>query len=208
MQLIAKTLEGQFDRFERTACSPLARCGPPACWLPCSPAGVRRPPGSMLAASCAQKTAPHQGGYRPLQRAAQGPPGRARRSHRGDRLHCRRHGGRSLLLGRNGSDYSASLLAALADGESTTIWSDVAGVYSADPRRVKEARLLERLSLAEANELARLGSSVLHSRTLQPVADSRQRLTLRCSYNPDEGCTHPAPCARPAVPASSPRWIR
>lgn len=98
--------------------------------------------------------------------------------------------GRSLLLGRNGSDYSASLLAALADGESTTIWSDVAGVYSADPRRVKEARLLERLSLAEANELARLGSSVLHSRTLQPVADSRQRLTLRCSYNPDEGCTH------------------
>ncbi|MBZ6066055.1 bifunctional aspartate kinase/homoserine dehydrogenase II [Aeromonas schubertii] len=98
--------------------------------------------------------------------------------------------GRSLLLGRNGSDYSASLLAALADGESTTIWSDVAGVYSADPRRVKEARLLERLSLAEANELARLGSSVLHSRTLQPVAESRQRLTLRCSYNPDEGCTH------------------
>ena len=98
--------------------------------------------------------------------------------------------GRSLLLGRNGSDYSASLLALLADGDSTTIWSDVAGVYSADPRRVKEARLLERLSLAEANELARLGSSVLHSRTLQPVADSRQRLTLRCSYNPDEGCTH------------------
>lgn len=98
--------------------------------------------------------------------------------------------GRSLLLGRNGSDYSASLLAQLAQGESTTIWSDVAGVYSADPRRVKEARLLERLSLAEANELARLGSSVLHSRTLQPVADSRQRLTLRCSYNPDEGCTH------------------
>ena len=74
---------------------------------------------------------------------------------------------------------------------------------------MKEARLLERLSLAEANELARLGSSVLHSRTLQPVADSRQRLTLRCSYNPDEGCTHilrRAPC--PAVPASSPRWIR
>ncbi|MGL5031760.1 MAG: bifunctional aspartate kinase/homoserine dehydrogenase II [Aeromonas sp.] len=96
----------------------------------------------------------------------------------------------TLLLGRNGSDYSASLLAQLADSESTTIWSDVAGVYSADPRRVKEAKLLERLSLAEANELARLGSSVLHSRTLQPVADSRQRLTLRCSYNPDQGCTH------------------
>ena len=42
--------------------------------------------------------------------------------------------GRTLLLGRNGSDYSATLLGALADAESSTIWSDVAGVYSADPR--------------------------------------------------------------------------
>ena len=102
----------------------------------------------------------------------------------------RNSAGETVLLGRNGSDYSATQIGALAGASRVTIWSDVAGVYSADPRRVKEARLLERLSLAEANELARLGSSVLHSRTLQPVADSRQRLTLRCSYNPDEGCTH------------------
>ena len=45
--------------------------------------------------------------------------------------------GRTLLLGRNGSDYSATLLGALAEAESTAIWSDVAGVYSADPRCVK-----------------------------------------------------------------------
>jgi bifunctional aspartokinase / homoserine dehydrogenase 2 len=97
--------------------------------------------------------------------------------------------GRTLLLGRNGSDYSATLLGALAGAEATTIWSDVAGVYSADPRRVKSAHLLERLSLVEANELARLGSPVLHSRTLQPVLDSQQRLALRCSYDADSGST-------------------
>ncbi|PSJ44358.1 bifunctional aspartate kinase/homoserine dehydrogenase II [Zobellella endophytica] len=97
--------------------------------------------------------------------------------------------GRTRLLGRNGSDFSATLLAALADSSHTTIWSDVPGVFSADPRRVKEARLLTRLSLSEAAELARLGSPVLHSRTLGPVADSRQQLMLRCSYHPDDGHT-------------------
>ncbi len=98
--------------------------------------------------------------------------------------------GRTLLLGRNGSDYSATLLGALADAESTTIWSDVAGVYSADPRCVKEAKLLERLSLTEANELARLGAPVLHSRTLQPLMHSHQKLVLRSSYAPQGGASH------------------
>ena len=98
--------------------------------------------------------------------------------------------GRTLLLGRNGSDYSATLLGALADAESTAIWSDVAGVYSADPRCVKDAKLLERLSLAEANELARLGAPVLHSRTLQPLLHSQQKLVLRSSYAPTGGASH------------------
>ncbi|WP_375056849.1 bifunctional aspartate kinase/homoserine dehydrogenase II [Zobellella sp. DQSA1] len=97
--------------------------------------------------------------------------------------------GRTRLLGRNGSDFSATLLASLADSSHATIWSDVPGVFSADPRRVKEARLLARLSLPEAAELARLGSPVLHSRTLGPVAASRQQLMLRCSYHPDDGHT-------------------
>jgi aspartokinase/homoserine dehydrogenase 2 len=98
--------------------------------------------------------------------------------------------GRTLLLGRNGSDYSATLLGALAEAESTAIWSDVAGVYSADPRCVKDAKLLERLSLAEANELARLGAPVLHSRTLQPLMHSQQKLVLRSSYAPTGGASH------------------
>ena len=97
--------------------------------------------------------------------------------------------GRTRLLGRNGSDFSATLLADLANSSHTTIWSDVPGVFSADPRRVSEAQLLSRLSLAEAAELARLGSSVLHSRTLGPVAVSRQQLMLRSSYHPGDGHT-------------------
>ncbi|WP_429179360.1 bifunctional aspartate kinase/homoserine dehydrogenase II [Aeromonas salmonicida] len=191
MQLIAKTLEGQFDRFARNGllafgevwsarllAALLTSRGEKAIWLDAR-SFLRAEDGALVKVDTALSSELLK----------------ARLAEHAGRIVVTGFiaadmEGRSLLLGRNGSDYSASLLAALADGESTTIWSDVAGVYSADPRRVKEARLLERLSLAEANELARLGSSVLHSRTLQPVADSRQRLTLRCSYNPDEGCTH------------------
>ncbi|GGB11500.1 bifunctional aspartate kinase/homoserine dehydrogenase II [Agarivorans gilvus] len=96
---------------------------------------------------------------------------------------------RTVTLGRNGSDYSATELAALADAVSTTIWSDVAGIYSADPRLVKEAFLLENLALSEAYELSRIGSSVLHARTLEPLARSRQKVSLRCSYAPASGQT-------------------
>jgi aspartokinase/homoserine dehydrogenase 2 len=70
-----------------------------------------------------------------------------------------------------------------------TIWSDVAGVYSADPRKVKDACLLPLLRLDEASELARLAAPVLHARTLQPVSGSDIDLQLRCSYTPDQGST-------------------
>jgi aspartokinase/homoserine dehydrogenase 2 len=98
--------------------------------------------------------------------------------------------GKTLLLGRNGSDYSATIIGALAEAERVTIWSDVAGVYSADPRIVDDACLLSLLRLDEASELARLAAPVLHSRTLQPVAQSAMDLHLRCSYKPEEGSTH------------------
>jgi aspartokinase/homoserine dehydrogenase 2 len=94
-----------------------------------------------------------------------------------------------VLLGRNGSDYSATQIGALAGVERVTIWSDVAGVYSADPRKVKDACLLPLLRLDEASELARLAAPVLHARTLQPVSASDIDLQLRCSYNPEQGST-------------------
>jgi aspartokinase/homoserine dehydrogenase 2 len=97
--------------------------------------------------------------------------------------------GETVLLGRNGSDYSATVIGALAEVAAVTIWSDVAGVYSADPRIVTEACLLPLLRLDEASELARLAAPVLHNRTLQPVAQSSMDLNLKCSYLPEAGST-------------------
>ncbi|MCC8463516.1 MULTISPECIES: bifunctional aspartate kinase/homoserine dehydrogenase II [Photorhabdus] len=99
------------------------------------------------------------------------------------------HDGETVLLGRNGSDYSATQVGALAGARRVTIWSDVAGVYSADPRKVKDACLLPLLRLDEASELARLAAPVLHARTLQPVSFSDIDLLLRCSYQPEQGST-------------------
>ena len=102
---------------------------------------------------------------------------------------CRNDAGETVLLGRNGSDYSATQIGALAAVKKVTIWSDVAGVYSADPRRVSDACLLPLLRLDEASELARLAAPVLHTRTLQPVSGSDIELELRCSYQPEQGST-------------------
>ncbi|MEY8712363.1 bifunctional aspartate kinase/homoserine dehydrogenase II [Mangrovibacter phragmitis] len=102
---------------------------------------------------------------------------------------CRNNAGETVLLGRNGSDYSATQIGALAGVSRVTIWSDVAGVYSADPRKVSDACLLPLLRLDEASELARLAAPVLHTRTLQPVSGSDIDLQLRCSYNPEQGST-------------------
>ncbi|AAW86761.1 fused aspartokinase II/homoserine dehydrogenase II [Aliivibrio fischeri ES114] len=102
---------------------------------------------------------------------------------------ARNQRGETVLLGRNGSDYSATMIGVLGEVSCVTIWSDVAGVFSADPRKVEDACLLPLLRLDEASELARLAAPVLHSRTLQPVAQSALDLSLRCSYQPESGST-------------------
>lgn len=102
---------------------------------------------------------------------------------------CRNEAGDTILLGRNGSDYSATQIGALAGVSRVTIWSDVAGVYSADPRKVQDACLLPLLRLDEASELARLAAPVLHARTLQPVSNSDIDLQLRSSDQPEQGST-------------------
>ncbi|MGX5914878.1 bifunctional aspartate kinase/homoserine dehydrogenase II [Aliidiomarina sp. Khilg15.8] len=89
--------------------------------------------------------------------------------------------GRTLLLGRNGSDYSATLIGSLIDVAQVTIWKDVAGVYSADPRKVERVVSLPSLDWSEAEELARLGSPVLHPRTFQPVNRERMIINVRSS---------------------------
>lgn len=93
--------------------------------------------------------------------------------------------GRAVTLGRNGSDFSAAIFANLCDAEALTIWTDVDGVLSADPRLVPDAVLLPTLSYAEACELAYFGAKVLHPQTLAPVQSRGIPLRIRNTLRPD-----------------------
>jgi len=93
--------------------------------------------------------------------------------------------GRLVVLGRNGSDYSAALLAACLGAELCAIWTDVDGVASCDPRIVPDARLLERLSYAEAMELSYFGAAVLHPKTIAPIARFQIPCVIKNTANPD-----------------------
>ncbi len=93
--------------------------------------------------------------------------------------------GGDCTLGRNGSDYSAAIFASLCDAEELTIWTDVDGVLSADPRLVPDAMVLPTLSYAEACELAYFGAKVLHPQTMAPVQSRDIPLRIRNTLNPD-----------------------
>jgi aspartokinase/homoserine dehydrogenase 2 len=81
--------------------------------------------------------------------------------------------GKTCTLGRNGSDYSATIMASLVGALNVTLWTDVDGIYSADPRIVPNARKLHRLPNGVAKELGRLGNPVLHAKTLNPLVNER-----------------------------------
>lgn len=102
---------------------------------------------------------------------------------------CREEGGRIGTLGRNGSDFSATILAALLEADSVTIWTDVEGVLSADPQRVPQAQVVGRLSYREAFELAYFGARVLHPQTLAPLLERDIPLRIRCTTRPEAGGT-------------------
>ncbi|WP_354624895.1 bifunctional aspartate kinase/homoserine dehydrogenase I [Psychromonas sp. MME2] len=92
--------------------------------------------------------------------------------------------GETLVLGRNGSDYSAAVLAACLRAECCEIWTDVDGVYSCDPRLVKDAKLLRSLSYAEAMELSYFGAKVLHPKTIAPIAQHAIPCLIKNTHNP------------------------
>ncbi|MDR6992195.1 bifunctional aspartate kinase/homoserine dehydrogenase I [Luteimonas sp. 3794] len=92
--------------------------------------------------------------------------------------------GHATTLGRNGSDHSATLLADLFDADAVTIWTDVDGVLSADPRLVPDAVCLSALSYAEACELAYFGAKVLHPRTIVPLQARGIPLSIRNALAP------------------------
>ncbi|RPE75751.1 bifunctional aspartate kinase/homoserine dehydrogenase I [Vulcaniibacterium tengchongense] len=104
--------------------------------------------------------------------------------------------GRAVTLGRNGSDYSAAIFARLFEAEALTIWTDVDGVLSADPRLVPDAVCLPALSYAEACELAYFGAKVLHPQTLAPVQERGIPLWIRNTRRPQQPGTRVGPAPR------------
>jgi len=92
--------------------------------------------------------------------------------------------GLQTTLGRNGSDHSAAIFAALTKASELCIWTDVDGVMSADPRLVPEAQVIENLTYNEAMELAYFGAKVIHPQTLGPAVDNDIPVIIRNSHNP------------------------
>ena len=93
--------------------------------------------------------------------------------------------GSTTTLGRGGSDLSATVIAAALGADEVTIWTDVAGVYSADPKVVAEARVLRRLNYREAAELSFYNAKVLHQRSIIPVAGREIPVRIRSSSAPE-----------------------
>ena len=131
---------------------------------------------------------------------------------------ARNREGEGVLLGRGGSDTSAAYLAARLKASRLEIWTDVPGLFSADPRMVPGARLLRRLSYEEAQEIASTGGSVLHPRCIRPVRRygiplhvlstltnrEREAAAPRARAQPHGARpARSAPCSRPAELARS-----
>ena len=93
--------------------------------------------------------------------------------------------GDTVLLGRGGSDTSASYLAAKLSALRLEIWTDVPGFFSSDPQLVPSARLLRRLHYREAQEIASAGGGVLHPRSISPVRRFAIPLFIKCAARPD-----------------------
>ncbi|MCU1098446.1 bifunctional aspartate kinase/homoserine dehydrogenase I [Glaesserella parasuis] len=97
--------------------------------------------------------------------------------------------GELVLLGRNGSDYSAACLAACLKADVCEIWTDVDGVYTCDPRLVPDAICLESMSYQEAMELSYFGAKVIHPRTIGPLVPLNIPCLIKNTHNPEAAGT-------------------
>jgi diaminopimelate decarboxylase/aspartate kinase len=108
---------------------------------------------------------------------------------------------RTVLLGRGGSDTSAAYFGALLHAARVEIWTDVAGMFSANPRQVAGARLLQRLDYEEAQEIASTGAKVLHPRCLSPLREPRVPLLIKDTNRPELEGTAIGPEVREQAPS-------
>ncbi len=114
---------------------------------------------------------------------------------------AREQHGRTVLLGRGGSDTSAAYFGALLKAQRVEIWTDVAGMFTANPRQVPGARLLQRLDYEEAQEIASTGAKVLHPRCLSPLRDPRVPLLIKDTNRPELDGTVIGPEVRAHAPS-------
>jgi aspartate kinase len=109
--------------------------------------------------------------------------------------------GRPTTLGRGGSDFSASILAAALDASELWIWTDVDGIMSADPKLAPDAVVLDEITYAEAAELAYNGAKVLHARTLAPLVEKGIPVWSKNSFAPERPGTKIVPASSAATGA-------
>jgi aspartate kinase len=96
--------------------------------------------------------------------------------------------GRTTTLGREGSDYTAAIIANMLDAESVVVWKDVPGILNADPKWLPDARKLEEVSYKEAVEMTFSGAKVIHPKTIKPLHNKNIPLYVRSFLSPaDEG---------------------
>ena len=113
---------------------------------------------------------------------------------------ARDHRGHTVLLGRGGSDVSAAVIGARLEAAAVEIWTDVPGMFSADPRIVTAARLLRSLDYAEAQEIASTGGAVLHPRSVPPVRRHGIPMEIRCTSHPEMPGTRISPAPADGAP--------
>ena len=90
-----------------------------------------------------------------------------------------------ITLGRGGSDYTATLIAAALDADEVVLWTDVDGIMSADPRIIKNAKILEQVSYLEAMEMSAFGAKAMQPRALEPAARKGIPVRIKNTFNPD-----------------------
>lgn len=98
--------------------------------------------------------------------------------------------GEMTTLGRGGSDYTASLIAAALKAEQLEIWTDVDGIMTADPRRVKRSHTLDEVSYEEALELSHFGAKVIYAQSILPVYKAGIAVKVKNTFSPEREGTH------------------
>nr|WP_299172243.1 bifunctional aspartate kinase/homoserine dehydrogenase I [uncultured Allomuricauda sp.] len=94
--------------------------------------------------------------------------------------------GNSTTLGRGGSDYTAAIVAAAQNAKVLEIWTDVSGMFTANPRLVKQAKCVENISYEEAMELSHFGAKVLYPPTIEPVLNKKIPIVIKNTFAPDD----------------------